>query len=118
MTRTRTAIACSGSSGPDPPLGLGNRCLISTGGSWGEPRKRQRSSWIRFEVAARNELWQSDFTHWRLADGSEGEILNWLDDHSRCLLACTVFTRVTGDDVVASSARPATPTAGPLPGDP
>ena len=51
-----------------------------------EPRKRPRSSWIRFEAAAPNELWQSDFTHWRLADGSEVEIINWLDDHSRYLL--------------------------------
>ena len=67
-----------------------------------EPRKRPRSSWIRFEAAAPNELWQSDFTHWRLADGSEVEILNWLDDHSRYLLACTVFRRVGGDDVVAT----------------
>ena len=67
-----------------------------------EPRKRPRSSWIRFEVAAPNELWQSDFTHWRLADGTEVEILNWLDDHSRYLLACTAFGRVGGDDVVAT----------------
>lgn len=52
-----------------------------------EPRKRPRSSWLRFEAAAPNELWQSDFTHWRLADGTEVEILNWLDDHSRFLLA-------------------------------
>src|SRR5215204_1723963 len=67
-----------------------------------EPRKRPRSSWHRFEAAAPNELWQSDFTHWRLADGTEVEILNWLDDHSRYLLACTVFRRVAGDDVVAT----------------
>ena len=67
-----------------------------------EPRKRPRSSWIRFEAAAPNEVWQSDFTHWRLADGTEVEILNWLDDHSRYLLACTAFRRVSGDDVVAT----------------
>ena len=67
-----------------------------------EPRKRPRSSWIRFEASAPNECWQSDFTHWRLADGTEVEILNWLDDHSRYLLACTAFRRVGGDDVVAT----------------
>jgi len=67
-----------------------------------EPRKRPRSSWIRFEAAAPNELWQSDFTHWRLADGSEVEICSWLDDHSRYLLGCTAFGRVAGDDVVAT----------------
>jgi hypothetical protein len=67
-----------------------------------EPHKRPRSSWIRFEAAAPNEVWQSDFTHWRLADGSEVEICSWLDDHSRYLLACTAFRRVSGDDVVAT----------------
>jgi Integrase core domain len=29
------------------------------------------------------------------------EILNWLDDHSRLLLSCTVHRPVSGDDVVA-----------------
>jgi transposase InsO family protein len=67
-----------------------------------EPRKRPRSSWRRFEASAPNELWQSDFTHWRLADGSEVEICSWLDDRSRYLLACTAFRRVAGDDVVAT----------------
>jgi transposase InsO family protein len=67
-----------------------------------EPRKRPRSSWIRFEAAAPNEVWQSDVTHWRLADGTEVEIISWLDDHSRYLLACTAFRRVAGDDVVAT----------------
>ena len=67
-----------------------------------EPRKRPRSSWIRFEAAAPNECWQSDFTHWRLADGSEVEIIDWLDDHSRYLVGLTARTRVAGDDVVAT----------------
>jgi hypothetical protein len=67
-----------------------------------EPHKRPRSSWLRFEAAAPNELWQSDVTHWRLADGSEVEICSWLDDHSRYLLGCTAFRRVSGDDVVTT----------------
>jgi transposase InsO family protein len=67
-----------------------------------EPRKRPRSSWIRFEAAAPNELWQSDVTHWRLAAGTEVEIISWLDDHSRFLLGLTACTRVAGDDVVAT----------------
>jgi transposase InsO family protein len=78
------------------------RILHAAGLVTPEPRKRPRSSWHRFEAAAPNELWQSDFTHWRLADGTEVEILNWLDDHSRYLLACTAFRRVGGDDVVAT----------------
>jgi hypothetical protein len=33
-----------------------------------EPRKRPRSSYLRFEMAQPNEMWQSDFIHWRLAE--------------------------------------------------
>jgi transposase InsO family protein len=66
-----------------------------------EPRKRPRSSFTRFEMAQPNEMWQSDFIHWRLADGTDVEILNWLDDHSRYLLSCTAHRPVSGDDVVA-----------------
>ena len=65
-----------------------------------EPRKRPRSSYRRFAAAQPNECWQSDFTHWSLADGTDVEILNWLDDHSRYLLGCTAHDRVTGDIVV------------------
>jgi transposase InsO family protein len=87
---------------PVPSTSTIRRILHAAGLVVPEPRKRPRSSWIRFEAAAPNEVWQSDFTHWRLADGTEVEIINWLDDHSRYLLACTVFRRVGGDDVVAT----------------
>jgi len=85
-----------------PSVSTIRRVLHTAGLVVPEPRKRPRSSWIRFEASAPNELWQSDFTHWRLADGSEVEICSWLDDHSRYLLACAVFRRVGGDDVVAT----------------
>ncbi len=67
-----------------------------------EPKKRPKSSIIRFEAAQPNETWQSDFTHWHLADGTDVEILNWLDDHSRYLISCTAHTPVTGDTVVTT----------------
>ena len=67
-----------------------------------QPRKRPRSSYTRFEMAQPNEMWQSDFIHWRLADGTDVEILNWLDDHSRYLLSCTAHMPVTGEDVVST----------------
>ena len=67
-----------------------------------QPRKRPRSSYRRFAADQPNQCWQSDFTHWRLADGSDVEILNWLDDHSRYLLGCTAHTPVTGDTVAAA----------------
>jgi transposase InsO family protein len=66
-----------------------------------QPRKRPRSSYIRFEADQPNEMWQSDFMYWRLANGTGVEVLNWLDDHSRYLLSATVHTPVTGEDVVA-----------------
>lgn len=79
-----------------------HRILTRAGLIAPEPRKRPRSSYIRFEAAQPNETWQSDFTHWRLADGTDVEILNWLDDHARMLLSCTAHTPVTGDDVVTT----------------
>ena len=87
---------------PAPSTSTIRRILGAAGLVVPEPRKRPRSSWIRFEATAPNECWQSDFTHWRLADGSEVEIISWLDDHSRYLLGCTAFRRVAGDDVVAT----------------
>jgi transposase InsO family protein len=87
---------------PIPSTSTIRRVLHAAGLVVPEPRKRPRSSWIRFEAAAPNECWQSDFTHWRLADDSEVEIISWLDDHSRFLLGCTAFRRVGGDDVVAT----------------
>lgn len=76
------------------------RILHTAGLITPEPRKRPRSSYVRFEATQPNETWQSDFTHWRLNDGTDVEILNWLDDHSRMLLSCTVHHPVTGRDVV------------------
>jgi transposase InsO family protein len=76
------------------------RILHAAGLITPEPRKRPRSAYRRFLAAQPNQCWQSDFTHWRLADGTDVEILNWLDDHSRYLISCTVHAPVTGDAVV------------------
>ncbi len=65
-----------------------------------EPRKRPRSSYIRFEAALPNETWQSDFTHWRLANGDDTEIVTWLDDHSRYALSVSAHPRITGNIVL------------------
>jgi transposase InsO family protein len=77
-----------------------SRILTGAGLVSPQPRKRPRSSYLRFEMAQPNEMWQSDFIHWRLQDGTDVEILNWLDDHSRYLLSCTVHEPVTGDAIV------------------
>jgi transposase len=63
-----------------------------------EPAKRPRSSYIRFAADLPNECWQSDVTHYRLADGSGAEVLSWLDDHARYALSVTAHRRVTGAD--------------------
>jgi transposase InsO family protein len=66
-----------------------------------EPRKRPRSSFIRFAAELPNQLWQTDATHWALADGSPVEILNFIDDHSRLCLAAVPFRTLKGADPVA-----------------
>jgi len=67
-----------------------------------EPRKKPRSSYIRFQAEQPNETWQADFTHHRLADGTDIEILTWLDDHSRYALSVTAHRPVTGPVVVTT----------------
>lgn len=64
-----------------------------------EPHKRPRSSWIRFEASLPNELWQADATPWRLKDGTEVEIINVVDDHSRV----AVGSRVVGTATAAKA---------------
>jgi transposase InsO family protein len=65
-----------------------------------DPSKRPKSSYIRFAAEQPNECWQSDFTHYPLADGTDTEILTWLDDHSRYALSLTAHHRVTGPAVL------------------
>lgn len=64
------------------------------------PKKRPKSSYIRFQAEQPNQCWQADFTHWRLAGGADTEILCWLDDCSRYALSVTAHQRVTGYVVV------------------
>jgi transposase InsO family protein len=72
-----------------------------------EPKKRPKSSYIRFEASLPNECWQSDFTHYRLTrpDGRPGadvEIITWLDDCTRYALHVTAHPRVTTPIVVTT----------------
>ena len=43
-----------------------SRILTRAGLVSPQPRKRPRASYLRFEMAQPNEMWQSDFIHWRL----------------------------------------------------
>ena len=76
------------------------RILRASGLITPQPHKRPKSSWIRFQAELPNEMWQADSTHWRLADGSDVEILNLLDDHSRFCLASVALRTVKAPDVL------------------
>ena len=95
-----------------------NRILTRAGAVTPDPSKRPKSSYIRFEAEQPNETWQSDFTHYRLQDstrhvthrggirrieqGTDLEILTWLDDCSRYALSVTAHRPVTGPIVLAT----------------
>ena len=78
------------------------RVLTRRGFVTPQPQKRPRSSFIRFEADQPNERWQADITHWELVDGSEVEILNIIDDHSRLCVASDARAITKGADVVQS----------------
>ena len=67
-----------------------------------EPRKRPKSSYLRFAAELPNERWQSDFIHHHLAGGTEAEIVSWLDDHSRYALSVTAHPVTTGQVTLAT----------------
>ena len=79
-----------------------SRHLTKAGLLLPEPKKKPRSSYIRFEAAMPNETWQSDFTHYRLVDRTDVEILTWLDDCTRYALNITAHTTITTPIVLAT----------------
>jgi len=79
-----------------------HRTLVAAGLVTPAPKKRPRNSYVRFEAELPNECWQADMTHWRLIDGSDVEVLSWIDDHSRYALSVTAHHRVTTPIVVES----------------
>jgi transposase InsO family protein len=95
-----------------------NRILTRAGVITADPSKRPKASYVRFEAEMPNECWQADFTHYRLADdtrhvthrggirrveeGSDVEVLTWLDDCSRYALSVTAYAPVTGPIVLAA----------------
>lgn len=76
------------------------RVLSRRGFVIAQPQKRPKSSWRRFAAELPNECWQADTTHWVLADGTDVEILNVVDDHSRLLVASRAFATTKAADVV------------------
>mgnify|MGYP001092205455 CR=1 FL=1 len=72
-----------------------HRILARHGHVVPDPKKRPKSSYLRFQAEMPNETWQSDFTHYRLSDGQDVEIITWLDDHSRMALHISAHRRIT-----------------------
>jgi len=72
-----------------------------------EPQKKPKAAFVSFAAELPNQMWQTDFTHYRLTrpDGTPGadvEILCFIDDHSRYAVSVTCHRRVTGPAVVAA----------------
>jgi transposase len=83
-----------------------HRILTRHGAITPEPRKRPKSSYIRFEAAMPNQTWQSDFTHYPLTDTAtfpKGvEIITWLDDCTRYALHTSAHRAITTPIVTAT----------------
>jgi transposase InsO family protein len=85
---------------PVPALSTIHRILRRRGFVTPQPQKRPRSSWLRFESDLPNETWQSDMTHWHLDDDRPVEIVNFVDDYSRAVMASVVVPVATSKEVV------------------
>jgi transposase len=90
-----------------------SRYLTAHGLVTPQPKKRPRSSYVRFQAALPNQTWQADFTHYRLADATDAEILTWLDDHSRYALHVSAWPRVTGPIARDTPSAPRSPPTAP-----
>lgn len=83
-----------------------HRILTRHGAVTPEPKKKPKSSYIRFQAAMPNETWQSDFTHYPLTDTvtfPKGiEIITWLDDCTRYALHVSAHRAITTPIVTAT----------------
>lgn len=79
-----------------------HRILTRAGAVTPEPKKRPKSSYLRFQAEQPNETWQSDFTHYGLTSGADVEIITWLDDHSRYALHVSAHARITAKIVLTT----------------
>ena len=89
------------SSPPVPAVSTIWRVLTRRGFVTPQPQKRPKASWQRFTAAQPNERWQADITHWQLADDTEVEILNIVDDHSRLDVVSQAAISFTAPTVLA-----------------
>jgi transposase InsO family protein len=83
------------------------RILTARGLIVADPSKAPKHSGRSFTAERANECWALDDWTWTLADGTDVQILDVLDDHSRYAVACTAMPTCTGAgafDVIAHGA--------------
>lgn len=65
-----------------------------------QPKKRPKGTYIRFEYAAPNEMWQLDATDYTLATGTIAAIFQLNDDHARLQIASLAARSENAEDAV------------------
>ena len=83
------------------------RILTARGLISSDPSKAPKHTGRSFTAERANECWALDDWTWTLADGTDVQILDVLDDHSRYAAACTAMPTCTGAatfDAIAHSA--------------
>jgi len=84
------------------------RILRARGLIVAQPAKAPGRSRRSFTAERANQCWALDDWSWSLADGTVVQILDVLDDHSRCAMACTAMARCTGAAAFEAIAAAAT----------
>ena len=107
----RNVNSCATTGSMPEPARSGRRCPRGTGTASGvhdppdpgpsrpgdpEPKKRPRSSYVRFVADRANDWWQIDDTGWALADGTGVKIIDVVDDASRVCPASVAVTHMSG----------------------
>jgi transposase InsO family protein len=87
-------------TGSAPSRSTVHRILVARGFVSPQPQKRPRSSWKRFEADLANETWQADACEWKLSTGEAVDIITFIDDYSRMILATSVVHRAGSLDAV------------------
>jgi len=71
------------------------RVLSRRGFIVADPSKAPGKRWRSFAAERANECWQIDSTHWSLADDTDVEIINAIDDCSRTAIRSAAVARCT-----------------------
>lgn len=91
---------------PEPPSKGAIDNILNRNGCVSEDASQAAKPYTRFEKAAPNEMWQTDFKgHFGMKDGNRCHPLTVLDDHSRFSLCIDAKESETREDVTRSFER-------------